>query len=184
MATFLKEMDFGNEAGDGGGKRIAFVLVAVIMPSEVGGEAARLEHLGDEHRLAVADGCGPPGGGGRLVLALGDRFIERMNAGVIPGLVTVDQRAGPPGFVADMQAGGAAFDGDGPPAVEGERQAAVVVELAFDDHPTFVGDEPRGRQRRPGLPVEGEAILVWERCGGARVPLTVELDGAGGMRKQ
>jgi hypothetical protein len=32
--------------------------------------------------------------------------------------------------------------------------------------------------------VEGEAILVWEWCGGARVPLTVELDGAGGMRKQ
>jgi len=47
-----------------------------------------------------------------------------------------------------------------------------------------VGDETRGGQRRPGLPVEGEAILVWERCGGARVPLTVELDGAGGMRKQ
>jgi hypothetical protein len=32
--------------------------------------------------------------------------------------------------------------------------------------------------------VEGEAILVRERGGGARIPLTVQLDGAGGARKQ
>jgi hypothetical protein len=32
--------------------------------------------------------------------------------------------------------------------------------------------------------MEGEAILVRERCGGARIPLTVQLDGAGGVRKQ
>jgi len=47
-----------------------------------------------------------------------------------------------------------------------------------------VGDEPRRRQRRAGLPVEGEAILVWEWCRGARIPLTVQLDGAGCVRKQ
>jgi len=32
--------------------------------------------------------------------------------------------------------------------------------------------------------VEGEAILVRKRCGGAGIPLTVQLDGAGGVRKQ
>jgi hypothetical protein len=32
--------------------------------------------------------------------------------------------------------------------------------------------------------VQGKAILVWERAGGARIPLTVELDGAGRVRKQ
>jgi hypothetical protein len=32
--------------------------------------------------------------------------------------------------------------------------------------------------------MQGEAILIWERCGGARIPLTVQLDGAGGVRKQ
>ncbi|HEY4871284.1 MAG TPA: hypothetical protein VIJ03_05240 [Candidatus Dormibacteraeota bacterium] len=47
-----------------------------------------------------------------------------------------------------------------------------------------MGDKPRGRQRRAGLPVEGESVLVRERCGGARIPLTVQLDGAGGVLKQ
>jgi hypothetical protein len=32
--------------------------------------------------------------------------------------------------------------------------------------------------------VEGEAVLVWERAAGTRVPLTVELDGTGGADKQ
>jgi hypothetical protein len=32
--------------------------------------------------------------------------------------------------------------------------------------------------------VQGEGILVWQRAGGARVPLTVQLDGASGVRKQ
>jgi hypothetical protein len=32
--------------------------------------------------------------------------------------------------------------------------------------------------------VQRKAILVGERFDGARVPLTVELDGAGGVRKQ
>jgi hypothetical protein len=45
-------------------------------------------------------------------------------------------------------------------------------------------DEPRGRQGRARLPVEGEAVLVKERAGGAGVPLTVQLDGAGGARQQ
>ena len=116
--------------------------------------------------------------------SLGDCLIERMNAGIIPGLITVDQRAGPPWFVPDVQAGGASVDGDGPPAVEGERLIAIIVELALDDHPALVRDEPRRRQRRAGLPVQREAILVAERSAGARVPLTVQLDGAGGVRKQ
>jgi hypothetical protein len=47
-----------------------------------------------------------------------------------------------------------------------------------------MGDEARGRQRRAGLPVEGEGILVRERRDGARKPLTVQLDGAGGVGKQ
>ena len=45
-------------------------------------------------------------------------------------------------------------------------------------------DQPRRRQRRAGLPVQRKAILVGERSDGARVPLTVQLDGAGGVRKQ
>jgi hypothetical protein len=32
--------------------------------------------------------------------------------------------------------------------------------------------------------MEGEAILMRERCPGARIPLTVQLDGACGVRKQ
>jgi hypothetical protein len=32
--------------------------------------------------------------------------------------------------------------------------------------------------------VEGKAVLVRERSACARVPLTVQLDGAGGVRKQ
>jgi hypothetical protein len=32
--------------------------------------------------------------------------------------------------------------------------------------------------------VERERILVWKRCGGARIPLTVQLDSAGRMLKQ
>ena len=47
-----------------------------------------------------------------------------------------------------------------------------------------MGDEPGGRQRRAGLPVKGKAVLVRERGGGARIPLTVHLDGARGVRKQ
>jgi hypothetical protein len=45
-------------------------------------------------------------------------------------------------------------------------------------------DEPSGRERRAGLPVEGESVLVRERAAGARIPLTVQLDGAGGVLKQ
>src|SRR5256885_2069034 len=107
-----------------------------------------------------------------------------MNTGIVPGLINVDQRARPPWVVPDVQAGGASVDGDGTPAVEGERLIAVIVELALDDHPALVGDEPRRCQRCAGLPMQREAILVGERAAGARVPLTVELDGAGGVRKQ
>jgi len=32
--------------------------------------------------------------------------------------------------------------------------------------------------------VEGEAVLVGQRAGGARIPLTVQLDGTGGADKQ
>jgi hypothetical protein len=83
-----------------------------------------------------------------------------------------------------VEGGTASVDGDRTPAVEGERHAAVIVELALDDDSALVGDEPGRRQRRAGLPVQGKAILVWERAGGARIPLTVELDGAGRVRKQ
>src|SRR2546429_6958492 len=105
--------------------------------------------------------------------------MERMDAGIVPGVIPVDQRSRPPWFVPDVQAGGASVNGDGPPAVEGERLIAIIVELALDDHPALVRDEPRRRQRRSGLPVQREAILVGERSAGARVPPTVELDGAG-----
>jgi hypothetical protein len=118
------------------------------------------------------------------VVALGDRRIERMNAGVIPGLVAVDQCAGTPWFIPDAQGGATSVDSDWAPAVEGEREAAVIVELALDDDATLVGDEPGGCQPGASLPVQGESVLVWERAAGARVPLTVQLDGADRVRKQ
>jgi len=118
------------------------------------------------------------------VVALGDRRIERMNTGVIPGLVAVDECTGAPWFVPDVEGGTASIDGQRAPAVERKRQPAGIVQLALDDDPTLVGDEPGSCQRRAGRPVEGEGIPVWERVGRARVPLTVQLDGAGGVRKQ
>jgi len=160
------------------------VLVAVIVPAEVGGEAARLQHLGDEHRPAVTDGRGPPRRGGRLAVALGDRLIEGVDARVVPGLVAVDERARTPWLLADVQGGATTVDRDGPPRVEGQRGSAAIVELALDDDPALVGNEPGGRQGRAGLPVEGERVLVGERCGGARIPLTIQLDGADRVRKQ
>ena len=118
------------------------------------------------------------------MVALGDRRIERMDAGVVPGLIAIDQRACAPRFVPDVEGGTASIDGDRTPAVERDRPAAVIVELALDDDPTLVGDEPGSCQRRAGRPVQGDGILVWEGARGARVPLTVQLDGAGGVRKQ
>ena len=105
--------------------------------------------------------------------SLGDCLIERMNAGIIPGLVAVDEHARAPRFVSDVEGGAPSIDSNGPPAVEGKRLIAIIVELALDDHPALVRDEPRRGQCRAGFPVEGVAILVGERSAGARVPLTI-----------
>ena len=118
------------------------------------------------------------------MVAFGDRLVERMNAGVIPRLVAVDQGAGAPWLVADMQRGPTAVDRDRSPTVERNRRTAIVVQFALDDDAALIGDEPCGRKGRTRLPVEGEAVLVGERAGGAGVPLTVQLDGTGGARKQ
>jgi len=107
-----------------------------------------------------------------------------MDPGVIPRLVAIDERAGAPWLVPNVQSRAAPVEGDGPPTVERDGRTAAIVELAFDDNPALMRDEPRGRQRRPGLPVEGEAILVGKRTAGARIPLAVQLDGAGGVRNQ
>ena len=118
------------------------------------------------------------------MVALGDCRIERMDAGVVPRLIAIDQRTGAPRFVPDLEGGTASVDSDRAPAVERERQVAIIVELALDDDPTLMGDEPGSRQRRASLPVQGKGILVWEGARGARVPLTVQLDGARGVDKQ
>src|SRR5436190_18538181 len=55
----------GDKQWDVGRKRVARVLIAVVVPAEDGREAAGPQHLRDEHRLAVADRGGPPRRRGR-----------------------------------------------------------------------------------------------------------------------
>src|SRR5438309_6186971 len=109
------------------------MLVAVVVPAENRGKATGPQDLGHEDPLPVADGRGPPGCGGRLALALLDRFIERVDAGVVPRLVAIDEDAGAPGLLADGQSGIVTLDHQRPPAVEGQRRVAAIVELALDD---------------------------------------------------
>jgi hypothetical protein len=114
------------------------------------------------------------------VTALRDRLIERVNAGVIPGLVAVDENAGAPRLIPDVQGGAAALDDERAPAIESQRRLAVIVELALDDDPALMRDQPSRRCCRPGLPLQREGISMRERRGGAGKPLAVELDRAGG----
>src|SRR5438132_11921716 len=130
-------MLLGDKRRDVGWERAARVLVAVVVPTKHGGEAARSQHLRDEHRLAVADRGGPPGGGGRLAVALGDRLIQRMDPGIVPRLVAIDENAGTPGLIADPQGRFPTFDDDRAPPVEGERGLTRIVALALDHHATL-----------------------------------------------
>src|SRR5439155_6527766 len=123
------------------------------VPAIDGREAARSEHLGDEHSLAVADGRGPPRGRRRFAIAFRDRFIEWMNPGVVPGLEAVDEHAGAPGLITQLP-GPAALNHERSPAVECKRCIAGIVELALDDDPALVRDQAGGGERRAGLPVE------------------------------
>src|SRR6202165_3843595 len=88
----------GNEGRDVGRELVARVLVAVVVPAKDGREPAGPQHLGDKHRLAVADRGRPPGCGRRFALALLDRLVEWVDAGVVPRLVAIDERAGAPGL--------------------------------------------------------------------------------------
>src|ERR1700694_1749424 len=92
----------GNEGRDVGRELVARVLVAVVVPAKDGREPAGPQHLGDKHRLAVADRGRPPGCGRRFALALLDRLVEWVDAGVVPRLVAIDERAGAPGLIADV----------------------------------------------------------------------------------
>ena len=178
-----RAMLLGDERADVGGERITFVLVAVVVPAKDGREAARLEHLGDEHGLAVADGRGPPRGRRRFAIAFRDRFIEWVNPGVVPGLEAVDEHAGAPGLITHLQ-GPAALDHERAPAVECQRRIAGIVELALDDDPALVRDQAGGGERRAGLPVERERVRMRKWCRRAQKPLAVQLDGAGGALNQ
>jgi hypothetical protein len=104
-----------------------------------------------------------------------------MNAGVIPGLVTVDENAGAPGLIPDVQGGAAALDDERAPAVEDQRGTTAIVELALDDDPALVRDQPGGRRCRPGLPLQREGIGMRQRRSGAGKPLAVQLDRASGV---
>ncbi len=174
----------GDESRDVGGERVALVLVPVVVPAEHGRETARPQHLADKHRLAVADRRRPPRCGRRLAVALRDRLIERVDAGVVPRLVTVDERAGAPGLIADVQGGASALDHDRAPTVEGERRRTVVIELTLDHDPALVRDQAGGRQCRARLPVEGGRVRMRQWAGGAREPLTVQLHRARGTLNQ
>src|SRR5438552_15938320 len=149
------------------------------MPAKARGEAAGPQHLRDEHGLAVADGGSPPGGGRWFAIALGDRLIEGVNTGVIPGLKAVDQHAGPPGLIAYPQ-GAAPLDHQRTPAVEGQRRIAGIVELALDDDPALVRDQAGGGERRARLPVERERIGMPKRRDSAGKPPTLQFDCASG----
>ncbi len=177
-------MLLGDEGRDVGGELAGRLLVPVVVPAEDGRETAGPQHLADKHRLAVADRGGPPRRGGRFAVTLLDRLVERVDSGVIPRLVAVDQRARAPGLIADVQRAAPTLDDDGAPTVERQRRLAAIVELALDDDAALVRDQPRGRQGRAGLPVEGEGIGMRQRGGGAGEPLTVQLDRAGGTPNQ
>ena len=153
-------MLLGDEVGDVGRQRVVRVLVPVIAPGVDRGEASRLQHLGDEHRLAVADRGRPPGVSGRIPVAFLDRLVERMDAGVVPRLVAVDQRASTPRFLADVQGGPAAVDHERPPGIEGQGCLAPIGQLALDDHAALVLDEAGAGERGPGLPGNHERILM------------------------
>ena len=170
----------GDKRRDVGGERIAGVLIAVVVPAEDGREAAGPQHLRDEHRLAVADRGGPPRRGGWLAVALGDRLIERVDPGVIPGLVAIDQRAGAPRLIAHLQGGTAPVDEDGAPAVEGQGRLTRIVELALDHDAALVWDHAGGRQRRASLPVQGNGFGMRQRGARAGEPLAIQLHRAGG----
>jgi hypothetical protein len=107
-----------------------------------------------------------------------------VDAGVVPGLIAVDQNAGAPGLIANVQRAVATFDDERTPAIERQRGVPTVVELALDDDPAFVRDQPSGRYRRAGLPLEGESVAMLERGGRADEPLAVELDRACGAPNQ
>src|SRR3989442_14348530 len=177
-------MLLGDEDRDFGGELGARGLVPMVMPAEHRREAAGPQHLTDKHRLPVADrGC-PPRSGGWLAVALRDGFIEWMDPGVVPRLVAIDERAGAPGLIADVQCSASTLDDDRAPTVEGERRFATVVELTLDDDPALVEDQAGGRQRRTGLPVEGGSVRMRQWAGGAREPRTVQLDRASGTPNQ
>ena len=114
------------------------------------------------------------------MIAFSDRLVERVDASVVPRLVAIDKGTGPPGLLANVQRRVSALDDERPPTVEGQGRVAAIVEFALDDDPAFVRDQPRRRQCRPGLPVEGGGIGMGEGDGGAGEPLTVQLDRAGG----
>jgi len=103
-----------------------------------------------------------------------------MDAGIVPRLIAVDEHARPPGFLADLQPPALALDHHGPPAVEGHRRVAVIVELALDDDPALVRDQAGGGQRRARLPVEREGVRMRQWVRRTRIPRPVELHGAGG----
>src|SRR5712691_3782556 len=177
-------MLLGDEDRDVGGELGARGLVPVVMPAEHRREAAGPQHLTDKHRLAVADRGRPPRGGGWLAVALGDRRIERVNPGVIPRLVAIDERAGAPGLIAHVQCRTPTLDHDRTPTIEGQGGLAAVFELALDDDAALVRDQPGGRHCRARPPVEGEGVRMRQRGGGAGEPLTVQLDRASGTLNQ
>src|SRR5207245_11269309 len=100
---------------------------------------------------AVADRGGAPRRGGWLAVALGDRLIERVDPGVIPGLVAIDQRAGAPRLIAHPQGGAAPVDDDGTPAVEGQRRLTRIVELALEHDSARLEHQAGGPRRRARL---------------------------------
>ena len=72
--------------------------------------------------------------------------------------------------IADLQGGAAPLDDDRAPTVEGQRRLTRIVELALDHDAALVRDQAGGRQRRAGLPVQGNGFGMRQRGGRAGVP--------------
>src|SRR5919204_1900907 len=98
-----------------------------------------------------------------------------MNAGIVPGLVAVDQ-CGRPLRAGDRLAPCL----DRSPRVEPDRLRPVVDQLAPDKEPADVGADRGPGVDRAGPPAHRKrSVPVWQWVLVASVPSTVDLDGAG-----
>jgi hypothetical protein len=77
-----------------------------------------------------------------------------VDAGVIPGLIAIDEHAGSPRLIADLKGRIRRIDHHRTPGVETNRSLRGIAQLAFDDDATFMTREASGGNGRAGLPLQ------------------------------